>query len=97
MQQFRLGADRPSSTPRQERGSLVHKKLNVCQQWGCAGLGADCSAPAEAQPVVSWDRLCPFSHHCQSCISSSLLIFEPFGYTGSSDEQERNQGETSRG
>lgn len=77
MQQFRLGADRPSSTPRQQRGSLENKKLKVCQQWGCAEVSADCSVLAEAQPAVSWDTLFPFSHRCQSCFSSSLLIFEP--------------------
>lgn len=26
--------------------------------------------------MVSWDGLFPFSHHCQRCISSSLLVFE---------------------
>lgn len=55
----------------------MNKKLSVWQQWGYAVVSADCSALAKAQPLVSWDRLLPFSHRCQSCISSSLLIFEP--------------------
>lgn len=59
---------------RQERRSLVSKKWNVCQQWGCALVSADCSALAKAQPAAPWDRTC--SHHCQSCTSSSLLIFQ---------------------
>lgn len=49
----------------------MNKKLSVCQQWVQTALH-----PAKAQPEVSRDRLFPFSHR-QSCILSSLLIFEP--------------------